>query len=103
LGGPNAGPHDAFAVKYLADGTVGWAYQIGSSQNEFSGKLSHDRLGNLYLAGTTEGILGPTPAGSADAFLVKLHDTTFVPEPSSLMLTCIALLVAFSSRRSFGR
>jgi hypothetical protein len=103
LGAPTAGSLDTFALKYLADGTLGWAYQIGSSQNEFNGKLSHDGLGNLYLTGTTEGALGPTPAGSADAFLVKLHDTTFVPEPSSLMLACIALLIAFRSRRGFGR
>jgi hypothetical protein len=97
-----AGQTDTFAMKYRFDGTPAWAYQVGSSGYEFGGNLSHDGLGNVYLSAVTEGAIGAPSAGFQDSFVVKLHDPTFVPEPSSLLLSSFALLLMFGSRRRFG-
>jgi hypothetical protein len=75
LGGANAGGSDVFVAKYNSAGDVLWTLQFGTSASEgASGYLgiSADGLGNVYIAGETEGNLGGTNAGLTDAFLVKL-------------------------------
>ncbi len=103
LGGPNAGSYDMFATKYLADGTLGWSYQVGSFQFELAFGVSADGRGNVYLSGFTDGTVGPSPAGDRDAFVVKLHDPAFVPEPATVTQACVLALLGYGRRRGRSR
>ena len=75
LGGINAGGADAFVSKYDASGAFEWTAQLGSSGTEQSAGVSTDGLGNVYISGTTTGILGASSFGSYDAFLSKYNSS----------------------------
>jgi hypothetical protein len=66
------GGNDAFVAKYSSDGSHLWTRQIGSTGNEFGTMVSADGLGNVYLAGRTNGSLGGlNEPGDFDAWLAK--------------------------------
>jgi hypothetical protein len=80
LGGSSAGGSDAFIAKFDAAGNLAWTgargsvpnfRQIGTSAADHGYGVSADRLGNVYMSGSTAGNLGGTNAGGADAFLTK--------------------------------
>lgn len=71
LGGPNVGGRDAFVSKYNAAGANIWTRQFGTSADDLSFGVSADHLGNVFLAGYSDGDLGGTNAGEADAFVTK--------------------------------
>jgi hypothetical protein len=71
LGGPNAGGRDAFVSKYNAAGANIWTRQFGTSSDDLSFGVSADHLGNVFLAGYSDGNLGGANAGGADAFVTK--------------------------------
>ena len=71
LGGVNAGSGDAFISKYDINGAMQWTQQLGSSEYENVFGVSADGLGNVYLAGETQGSLGGPNAGVDDAFISK--------------------------------
>jgi hypothetical protein len=54
--------------------TLEWIRQQGTSAGDYSYGVSADGLGNVYNSGTTNGNLGGTSFGAADAFLSK-HDS----------------------------
>jgi hypothetical protein len=66
LGGPNAGPSDAFVAKYDVEGNLEWTRQLGTSLSEESTGVSADGLGNVYISGYIHGLAGPI-----DAFVTK--------------------------------
>ena len=70
--GVNDGGHDAFAVKFDADGGEAWRRQLGTAEDDFANAVAIDASGNVYLVGSTLGALTGTSVGNADAFLVKL-------------------------------
>ena len=78
LNGTNAGGRDAFVSKYAANGAFLWTRQFGTSANDESLGMSADGMGNIYLAGRTEGnlsVLGAPYEGSGgNAFLLKIVD-----------------------------
>lgn len=69
-GATNAGGWDAFVSKYDASGTPLWTSQLGSSGIDESYGVATDSLGNVYIAGRTNGSLG-TGIGGFDAYLSK--------------------------------
>jgi hypothetical protein len=82
LDGPNAGGYDVFVRKYDGSGSLLWGRQLGSSNDDgcCAGGvvgvdtlgLAADGLGNIYLAGWTDGDLGgPDPGDETDAFVAK--------------------------------
>lgn len=71
LGGPNRGNADAFVRRYDASGVLLWTRQFGSVDSDQVADVSADRLGNVYLTGTTYGSLGGPSAGYTDAFVSK--------------------------------
>ena len=71
LGGNNTGLKDAWVAKYLADGSLSWVQQLGTSTEDFSNEVAVDSLGNVYITGFTGGNLDGTSAGGVDAFLAK--------------------------------
>jgi beta-propeller repeat-containing protein len=81
LGGPNAGKFDTFLTKYNSSGALQWTRQLGTSELEPSQGISLDDLGNVYIAGRTNGSLGGPNAGSYDAFVAKFW--TDLSEPAA--------------------
>jgi Beta-propeller repeat/PEP-CTERM motif len=71
LGGPPIGEGDAFICKYGASGNVLWTRQLGTTHDDESHAVSSDALGNVYIAGATEGDLDGPNAGDYDAFVSK--------------------------------
>jgi hypothetical protein len=72
LGGASPGTPNVFATKCDAGGNLLWTLQLRSSAVEDDGYLSALHLGNIYIAGTTNGSWGGPNAGSNDAILIKL-------------------------------
>jgi hypothetical protein len=71
LGASNAGNYDTFVSKYDAAGNLQWTRQIGTNLWEYSGGVSADGLGNVYISGSTNGSLAGTSAGRYDTFVAK--------------------------------
>lgn len=71
LSGANAGNTDAFIAKYDQIGNLKWTKQLGTNQFEFSNAISADKLGNVYISGSTDGSLSGTNQGGDDAFITK--------------------------------
>ncbi len=70
-GPSNFADHDAFVIKYDANGMLLWSKQFGTVGDDQITGVSSDGLGNVYIAGHTTGSLAGTNAGSADAFVSK--------------------------------
>ena len=71
FGGANKGDHDAWVVKYAADGHPLWKRQPGTDVSDRASSVATDAAGNVYLAGTTGGSLGGANEGGIDAFVAK--------------------------------
>lgn len=66
------GGDDAFVRKYDQNGNVKWTRTFGSTASDFGNGLAVDPVGNIYVAGKTEGALpGQTLFGFSDAFIRK--------------------------------
>jgi hypothetical protein len=71
FGGTQFGSYDAFVTKYDAAGRQQWKRQMGTSGVDDITSLSADGLGNVYLAGWTNGSLSAANAGGLDAIIGK--------------------------------
>ena len=71
LGSSNAGIDDAWLAKYDNSGNQIWSKQLGTSEGDRAYNISTDSAGNIYLTGTTKGILGKNSAGDWDAWIGK--------------------------------
>ena len=71
LGGATAGLSDAYVAKYDQAGHLQWVRQLGSSSADYGFGIAADRLGNVFIAGRTEGVIVPPGAGQLDAFVAK--------------------------------
>ncbi len=74
LGGQtNAGGEDIFIAKFDSSGNNQWVKLLGTSAfDEGAAMAALDALGNVYIAGETQGNLdGQTNAGGWDAFMAK--------------------------------
>ncbi len=76
LGGTNAGSFDAWAASFDTSGNQQWITQFGTPDRDDAVSITADNLGNLYVAGDTQGSLGASNAGSFDGWVAKLDATT---------------------------
>jgi hypothetical protein len=72
----NAGGPDAFLIKFDSNGTRLWTRLLGSTGSETAYGVTADNNGNVYVTGSTDGVLGvdPSPGDPAvnfDAFVAK--------------------------------
>ena len=66
---------DAFLRKYVADGTVAWTREFGTSERDVANAVGIHPSG-IYVVGSTSGTFPEeTNAGDADAFMRK-YDTS---------------------------
>lgn len=73
LYGASSGGMDVFVVKYNSSGTQAWAHQYGTSKDDCACGAAIDTSGNLYIAGSTDGIWsGNAGRGRSDGYLLKL-------------------------------
>jgi len=71
-GGGSSGSSDIFLAKYNQSGTQLWVQQLRSPSNNYVNSIALDSLGNLYLAGWSQGELdGNASAGGYDPFVAK--------------------------------
>ena len=71
-----AGGQDAYIRKYNASGVEQWTVQFGTAAVDVAEGVSLDSLGNVYVAGYTQGTLpGQVSAGSQDAFVRKYNSS----------------------------
>lgn len=64
--------NDAWLAKYSPEGNRHWVAQVGTIAADYAYGLAIDSLGNIYIAGYTNGELAPGEAkGLADAWLAK--------------------------------
>ena len=78
-GNSNIGGSDVVIVKYNSSGVKQWAYQYGTTSDDFGEGIAVDSSGNLYVTGTTSGnFYGNVNAGSSDVFLMKLNSSGVV-------------------------
>jgi hypothetical protein len=71
LAGPNAGITDAFISKHNPSGELQWIRQFGTLGYEGGHSISTDPSGNVYIAGSTSGVLEGSSRGGLDAFVRK--------------------------------
>ena len=72
----NLGSGDLFLARYDASGTQTLLKQWGTSGLDVVYAMTVDGSGNLYLTGTTNGVLGgQASSGGTDAFLTKLDSS----------------------------
>lgn len=73
-GNLNLGGEDLFLIKYAATGVRQWTRQVGSAASDSVNAVAVDAGGNVYLAGSTLGLLpglGNSSAGGEDLILLK--------------------------------
>jgi hypothetical protein len=75
LDGINAGGVDAYVSKLNSLGVIQWSRQLGSIGNEYNRDVFADGLGNVYIAGYTNGNLDGVNAGADDAYLSKFDSS----------------------------
>ena len=69
LEGPYAGNVDGFVRAYDPNGTALWTRQFGTGGGDYAYGVATDTNGNVYVTGSTNGVLEGTNAGESDAFL----------------------------------
>jgi hypothetical protein len=90
LFGPHIGStnfYDAFVSKYDSAGSLVWARQLGTRDFDLGNGVSADGLGNVYLTGSTAGVIAPPSSGNYDAFLIKFGP---IPEPATIAVVIVA-------------
>ncbi len=71
LGNTTTGDTDAWFAKYNSEGNEIWSKQLGNSAFDEATGIAVDNDGFVYIAGQTQGNLGGTNQGDADAWLAK--------------------------------
>jgi hypothetical protein len=69
--GPYIGSDDGYIAEYDAGGGFIWAKQFGSNGLDWTNGVVADEVGNAYVTGRTNGVLGTQNYGSSDGFLAK--------------------------------
>lgn len=72
LVGTNAGADDVFVRKYDLTGNPVWTRQFGTPVQDYAVGVAIDRAGNVFVVGSTNGVLEGSPTlSSSDAFVTK--------------------------------
>lgn len=64
---------NAFVRKYTRDGELVWATSLGTEKDDYANGIEVDTLGNVFVAGLTDGDFAGSSAGMEDMFIAKLN------------------------------
>jgi len=93
----SSGNYDDFVRKYDDSGNEVWTKQFGTSANDYANSVAVDTSGNVYVAGSTYGILpGQASSGGSDAFVVKFVQIARGVEVSTAWII-LAVLIAIAA------
>lgn len=99
LSGQNVTVNDIFVHKIDPNGELQWAKRFPMSGYGESYSISTDNLGNVYVTGSIWKSNEHDLFSDVDAFLMKIKDVPFVPEPASYQsLAFLAVAAAFITR-----
>ena len=71
INGKNQGGNDGFLIKIDNQGNTLWSRQFGTSQEEDIQWSAIDNEGNVYITGSTTGVLQDKNFGKEDVFVIK--------------------------------
>lgn len=71
IDGKNLGENDGFLIKIDNQGNTLWSRQFGTSQEEDIQWSAIDNEGNVYITGSTTGVLQDKNFGKEDVFVIK--------------------------------
>ena len=74
LSGLSAGGYDAFIAKYDTTGNLTFK-QFGTAGYDSANGIAIDNANNVYVTGSTEGVLNGKNAGGSDVFIAKYDST----------------------------
>ena len=72
--GTNKGKEDIFVVKYNPDGRLAWTRQFGTDSTDMAQGIYADKMGGIYIAGGTMGVLGEKSFGNMDGIIIKINE-----------------------------
>jgi formylglycine-generating enzyme required for sulfatase activity len=98
-GHTNAGDSDAFVAQYDSAGNLLGTTWFATSGSDTINGVAIGLDGAGYVIGSTSGMLGASPAGSADVFVAKLIG---IPEPCTAFLGLGGAVFALARRRCRG-
>jgi hypothetical protein len=75
LGTTSAGGLDIFLAKFDYSGNSIFTQQFGTNQDDTGYGVIADNSGNIYITGSTKGILGSSSFGQLDVFLAKFNSS----------------------------
>lgn len=75
LGTTSAGGLDIFLTKFDSSGKSIFTRQLGTNQDDIGYGGVVDNSGNIYITGSTGGILGSSSFGQLDVFLAKFNSS----------------------------
>jgi hypothetical protein len=75
LGATSAGGLDIFLTKFDPSGNRIFTQQFGTAQDDIGYGVVVDNSGNIYITGSTKGILGSSNIGLLDVFLAKFNSS----------------------------
>ena len=75
LGATSAGGLDIFLAKFDSSGNRIFTQQFGTNQDDIGYGVVVDNSGNIYITGSTKGILGSSSFGLLDVFLAKFNSS----------------------------
>ena len=65
---------DILVVKLNSDGEIIWQKQYGTDSTETAGNIVVDTNGEIYIAGSTRGVMGSESKGQDDCFILHLDN-----------------------------
>ncbi len=75
LGASAFGLSDIFLAKFDSSGNLVFIKQFGTTGNDIGYGITLDSSGNVYITGSTEGVLGASAFGLLDVFLAKFDSS----------------------------